>query len=65
LLVAPTVGCHLSLLARLGAALHDLEFRDLVKRRHSHDHIFRAAHRLQNFQVNPADVAVSYPHRAH
>jgi nitrogen PTS system EIIA component len=47
LFVCPTVGCHLSLLARLEAALQDLEFRDLVKRRHAHDHIFRAAHRLQ------------------
>jgi nitrogen PTS system EIIA component len=65
LLVSPTVSCHLSLLARLGAALHDLEFRDLIKRRHSHDHIFRAAHRLQNFQADSADVAVPYPGSAH
>ncbi len=64
LLVAPTVSCHLSLLARLEAALHDLEFRDLIKRRHSHDHIFRAAHRLHNFQLNSANVAVAYPEKA-
>lgn len=48
LLVSPTVYCHLSLVARLGAALHDLEFRDLVKRRRAHAHILRAAHRLQS-----------------
>ncbi len=48
LLVSPTMHSHLSLVARLAAALQDLEFRDLIKRRHSHDHIFRAAHRLQN-----------------
>jgi len=64
LLVAPTVGCHLSLLARLGAALHDLEFRDLIKRRHSHDHIFRAAHRLHNFQITSANVTLPYPEKA-
>ena len=46
--VCPTVGCHLSLFARLELALQDLEFRDLVKRRHAHEHIFRAAHRLQS-----------------
>lgn len=60
-LVSPTVFGHLSLLARLGAALHDLEFRDLIKRRHAHDHIFRAAHRLQNFGLPAENETVAYP----
>lgn len=46
-LVSPTVRLHLVLLMHLACALHDLEFRDLVKRRAAPDHIFRAAHRLQ------------------
>jgi PTS system nitrogen regulatory IIA component len=54
LLTAPSVSCHLALVARLGAALQDLEFRDLIKRRNARDHIFRAAHRLQSFQLDSA-----------
>ena len=59
LLVSPTVGCHLSLVARLAAAVQDPDFRDLVKRRHAHDHIFRAAHRLQ-----PAASSTLFEHAA-
>ena len=53
LLVSPTMRAHVCLVARLASALHDVEFRELIKRRGSHDHIFRAAERLGSSQPRP------------
>lgn len=64
LLVSPTVCCHLSLVARLAAALGDQEFRDLIKRRSAPDHVFRSVQRLEGAFQHPADETLGSPKRA-
>lgn len=45
-LVSPTVHIHLYLVAQLAGAIRNVEFREQVLRRGAPDHVFRAAHRL-------------------
>ncbi len=51
-MVCPTVAAHLTLLARLATALHDEEFRGLIRRKAPEEAIIEAAERLAG-QVSP------------
>jgi PTS system nitrogen regulatory IIA component len=53
LLVSPTVGMHLRMLARLAAALHDPEFKSAVLRRAPAAEILAHARRLDGPKAGP------------
>jgi PTS system nitrogen regulatory IIA component len=46
-LISPTVRCHLQLLARLGLALHDAQFKEVVLRQGTPEEIMRHAARVE------------------
>lgn len=56
-LVTPTIRSHLVLLARLSAALHDEEFRRLLRERAPAAEIIAAAGRAEMQFVTPAELA--------
>jgi PTS system nitrogen regulatory IIA component len=53
LLVSPTVGIHLQMLARLAGALHDPEFKGAVLRRAPAEEILAHARRLDRPKASP------------
>jgi len=53
-LVSPTTRCHLQLLARLSFALHDAQFKEIVKGQGTAEEILRHARRVEAAVPAPA-----------
>ena len=56
-MISPTTRCHLQLLTRLSFALHDAQFKEVVKRHGSAEDILSEARRVEAAAPKPAAEA--------